>query len=192
MEMRHNRNFILFLLLVSLFQFVWTLESSRIGDAVDDSSLRPLPLERVERVERAGLPNFFRVSKDLYRGGKPEKKGVLELQKLGIRTVVSLLNSKAEESLFRGSGIDYVSIPMSAFFPKRERFRRFLEIVSDPTRFPVFVHCRYGSDRTGVAVALYRIKVQKWTPEEAIHEMVDGGYGFHLIHSDLIRFVRRY
>lgn len=132
------------------------------------------------------------MSRDLYRGGQPEKRGVRELQKLGVRTVVSLRRSKQDESLLRGSGIDCVSIPMSAFFPKREGFRRFLEIVSDPNRVPVFVHCRYGSDRTGAAVALYRVQVQKWRPQEAIREMVDGGYGFHPIHGHLKRFVRRF
>jgi tyrosine-protein phosphatase SIW14 len=145
-----------------------------------------------ERVERPGLPNFFRVSGDLYRGGQPEKIGVSGLKKLRIKTVISLRQSGIDEEIFRSSGMDHVVIPMNAFFPRREGFRRFLEIVSDPARVPVFVHCRYGSDRTGAAVAIYRIKVQGWAPSEAIREMVDGRYGFHWIHGHLKRFVRRF
>lgn len=186
------RAYLWILLIGFLFHSVFILENCRNRDPLAASPLGTLSFGRVERIERAGLPNFFQVSMDLYRGGQPEKSGVRELQKLGVRTVVSLRRSKMDESLFRGSGIDCVSIPMSAFFPKREGYRRFLEIVSDPNRVPVFVHCRYGSDRTGAAVALYRIQVQKWRPQEAIREMVDGGYGFHPIHGHLKRFVRRF
>jgi tyrosine-protein phosphatase SIW14 len=158
-----------------------------------DESVRPeIPCCWAERVEQPGLPNFFRVSGVLYRGGQPEKIGVCALKKLGIKTVINLRQSKVDEEIFRGCGMDQVAIPMNAFFPRREGFRRFLGIVSDPARLPVFVHCRYGSDRTGAAVAIYRIKVQNWSAAEAIREMVDGPYGFHWIHGHLKRFVRRF
>ena len=69
---------------------------------------------------------------------------------------------------------------------------RFLEIVSDPDNLPAFVHCKHGADRTGTAVALYRIKVQNWDAEEAINEMVNGGYNFHRIYRHLKDFVRKF
>ncbi|MFO8058262.1 MAG: tyrosine-protein phosphatase [bacterium] len=37
--------------------------------------------------------------------------------------------------------------------------------------FPVLIHCRGGSDRTGVMVALYRIAFQNWSIEKAKQEM---------------------
>jgi hypothetical protein len=43
----------------------------------------------------------------------------------------------------------------------------------------VLVHCHHGADRTGTMCALYRIAIQGWTKEDAIQEMVQGGYGFH-------------
>ncbi|MBO0722086.1 MAG: dual specificity protein phosphatase family protein, partial [Blastocatellia bacterium] len=43
---------------------------------------------------------------------------------------------------------------------------------------PVFVHCRRGSDRTGVIIALYRIKQDGWTAEQAIKEANLYGMGF--------------
>jgi protein tyrosine/serine phosphatase len=55
---------------------------------------------------------------------------------------------------------------------------RLLAIVTDPARQPVFVHCRRGSDRTGTAVAVYRICVEGWSREAAIDEMVNGGFRF--------------
>jgi protein tyrosine/serine phosphatase len=55
----------------------------------------------------------------------------------------------------------------------------------------VFVHCRYGSDRTGTMIAIYRIAVQNWDREEAIREMVEGGYGFYPMWENLKIYLRR-
>jgi protein tyrosine/serine phosphatase len=38
--------------------------------------------------------------------------------------------------------------------------------------------------------AMYRIVVQGWTKDEAIKEMVDGGYGFHPVWSNIINYVK--
>lgn len=38
---------------------------------------------------------------------------------------------------------------------------------------PVLVHCSAGAQRTGGVVASYRMLIQGWTPEEALHEMQD-------------------
>ncbi|HSH35201.1 MAG TPA: tyrosine-protein phosphatase, partial [Schnuerera sp.] len=35
---------------------------------------------------------------------------------------------------------------------------------------PVYIHCRHGSDRTGMAAALYRIRQQGWSPTKALIE----------------------
>jgi hypothetical protein len=39
-------------------------------------------------------------------------------------------------------------------------------------------------------VAIYRIVVQGWSKDDALKEMVDGGYGFHAFWQDLVRYVR--
>ena len=54
----------------------------------------------------------------------------------------------------------------------------------------MFVHCQHGADRTGTATAVYRIVVEGWTKDEAIREMTQGGYGFHPLWANLIRYVR--
>lgn len=35
----------------------------------------------------------------------------------------------------------------------------------------MLIHCKAGADRTGLAVALYRIEIEKRPPEEALAEM---------------------
>jgi protein tyrosine/serine phosphatase len=38
--------------------------------------------------------------------------------------------------------------------------------------------------------AMYRIVFQGWSKDEAIREMVEGGYGFHSIWSNIIQYVK--
>jgi len=38
--------------------------------------------------------------------------------------------------------------------------------------------------------AMYRIVEQNWSKDEAIKEMVDGGYGFHPTWANIIKYIR--
>lgn len=143
-------------------------------------------------VQREGLPNLHKVSDDLYRGAQPEKEGMIELEKLGIKTIVSFRRSKKDRKLIQGFDFRFVHIPVFTFYPKNRQFAQFLDLFSDPANLPVFVHCKHGADRTGAAVALYRIKIQDWEIDEAVNEMVYGGFNFHRIHSHLKNFIRKF
>lgn len=146
--------------------------------------------DTAQRLDLPGLPNFYRVSAQLYRDGQLKAAGVAELKKLGIRTVVNFSGAEQDHLFFRDSGISLDHLSISVFFPKKRLYRQFLDLFADPANTPVFVHCRHGSDRTGAAVALYRIYIQKWDKEKAIAEMAGAPFGFHRIHSHLKRFVR--
>ena len=63
------------------------------------------------------------------------------------------------------------------------------KIVTNPKRIPVLVHCQHGADRTGIICALYRIIIQGWTKEDAIKEMNQGGFGFHQIWNNLVKWI---
>lgn len=150
------------------------------------------PPEWAVKIEIEGLPNLHKVSDGLYRGAQPKKEGFDGLKKLGIKTIVNFRGSDKDYEHIRGKGFNYYYIPVNTLSPDRRKFERFLEIVSDPANGLVFVHCKHGADRTGAAVALYRIKVQGWEVEKAIDEMVHGGYNFHWIHWHLKRFIRKF
>lgn len=49
----------------------------------------------------------------------------------------------------------------------------FLKIIDDPKNWPVFVHCAEGRDRTGYSVATYRMVIENWSVDDALHEMFD-------------------
>lgn len=39
------------------------------------------------------------------------------------------------------------------------------------------MHCKHGSDRTGLMSAMYRVVVENWSKEDALKEMTQGGFG---------------
>jgi protein tyrosine phosphatase (PTP) superfamily phosphohydrolase (DUF442 family) len=141
-----------------------------------------------------GLPNLFKVSDGLYRGAQPEARGFPELQKLGVKTIVNLRSTHSDRGLMDDAGLaddafDYEELPMQAWHPEQEDVVRFLRIVGDPDRAPVFVHCQYGADRTGLMVAIYRMALQGWSREDALREMREGGYGFHEFWTGIVEFL---
>jgi protein tyrosine/serine phosphatase len=79
---------------------------------------------------------------------------------------------------------------MISWDPETDQVLEFIKIIKNPDNQPVFVHCQHGSDRTGLMCAMYRILVQDWTKDEAIMEMVLGGYGFHPLWRSLIEYIQ--
>lgn len=130
-----------------------------------------------------GVPNFYKVSDDLYRSGPPTAEALQNLKSSTwrIRTVIDLCLSQSNEQEFEHSGLVYKHIPMIGWplFPNEKQVIKFLQIVTDAQKAPVLVHCQHGADRTGLMCAVYRIAVQGWTKERALEEMVEGGFGFH-------------
>ncbi len=135
-----------------------------------------------------GLPNFARVSNDLYRGAQPSKLGFEQLRKMGIKTIVNLCAFGSDQNEIKGLGFYYCQIPSEAWAPKDKNIAAFLRIMKEKKYLPVFIHCQHGADRTGTAVAAYRVVVQGWPKEAAIDEMDQ--YGFHSIWLGLKDYVR--
>lgn len=142
-----------------------------------------------------GIPNFAEIRTGLSRGGQPTKEGIHFLRDKGYRTVISFRSNPSEREAVLGSGMGYVEIPMRAGIfgatpPTEEQVRLFLSVVKDSSRYPVFIHCRRGKDRTGVMSAIYRIEACGWTSDEAIEEMRAFGFSDH--YRGLMRFVQTY
>ncbi|MBI4437298.1 MAG: tyrosine-protein phosphatase [Candidatus Omnitrophica bacterium] len=139
----------------------------------------------------AEIPNFHEVEEGFFRGGQPEEAELQALKTLGFRTVVSLRNERSlirwEEELVEKSGMAFVSIPMTWWkSPTQKQVQTFLDVVRQPERRPLFLHCREGRDRTGAMVALYRI-VEARSVEEAYTEAKR--YGFREGAIPLKRFI---
>jgi len=143
-----------------------------------------------QRLDVPGLPNFYKVSDDLYRGAQPTAEGMRQLKKLGIKTIVNLRSMHSDRDKLGDMELAYEHINMTTLNPQTEDIVRFLQIVTDSNRTPVFVHCQHGADRTGMMCAVYRIAVQGWSKDQAIEEMTRGGFGFHSIWKNMVDYIR--
>lgn len=125
-----------------------------------------------------GLPNFGEVTSTLYRGGQPTHQGFEQLAKMGVNVVVDLRGggTNDEKAAVTKLGMQFVSIPSHCPFPRDEPFAKFLKVIQDNPGKKVFVHCRLGDDRTGMAVAAYRIAFEGWSADDAMKEMKSFGF----------------
>jgi tyrosine-protein phosphatase SIW14 len=160
-----------------------TLELAGIGPSqAQERGSPPTQQSMGSRKSYIGLPNFGEVSPNLFRGGQPGVDGLEALKKMGVSIVVDMRGSRSshEETAVTKLGMQYVSLPWHCPFPKDEPFARFLRLVQDNPRKKIFVHCRLGDDRTGMAVASYRMGIQGWSADDAMNEMKM--FGFSPIH----------
>jgi len=159
------------------------VEASEIADNRPASWAQPVDL--------AGLPNLHRVDEHLYRSAQPTAQGMKNLKQMGFETVVNLRSFHSDRDEIGNTGLGYEHIYMKAWHPERKEIVRFLQIVTNPKRTPVLVHCLHGADRTGTMCAVYRIVVQGWTKEEALREMTEGGFNFHAVFGNLPGWIRK-
>lgn len=111
------------------------------------------------------------------------------LKRIGIETVINLRSFNSDRDEIGLTGLAYERIYVKAWHPEEKEIIRFLQIVTNPKRTPVLVHCQHGADRTGAMSAIYRVAVQGWSKEEAIKEMTQGGFGFHTIWGNLPNWI---
>ncbi|UCD49612.1 MAG: tyrosine-protein phosphatase [Phycisphaerales bacterium] len=137
-----------------------------------------------------GVPNLHRVSPGLFRGAQPTAEGMEQLPRLGITTIVNLRSLHSDRDEIGALPLDYEHIAMKTWEAEDEEVVRFLRIVTNPSRGPVFVHCQRGADRTGTMCAIYRVVIQGWTKDQAVAEMTQGGFGFYEGWQNLIDYVR--
>ncbi len=136
------------------------------------------------------LPNLHQVTPSLYRGAQPDDAGFAELKNLGVKTVVNLRAFHSDRQMTEHAGLAYVHIESKAWHAEDEDVIEFLRVVTNPASGTVFVHCQHGADRTGTMVAVYRVVVQGWSKDQAVNEMIHGGFGFHPVWTNLVDYVQ--
>ena len=135
-----------------------------------------------QKLHLAGIPNAGKVTDVLYRGAQPKEVGFSELKMLGITTIVDLRGEDREKVVWERKraeslGMRFVHIPVSGWSPPTdEQVAQFLSLLHDNPGQKIFVHCRFGEDRTSVFIAAYRIAAEKWSAEQAIKEMYFFGF----------------
>ncbi|MFD2236667.1 tyrosine-protein phosphatase [Aureimonas populi] len=109
------------------------------------------------------LGNFHEVIPgEFYRSSQPDAGEVAEyVERYGIRTIVNLRDEEPDEEM-RGAreaatrlGVETIDYPMSsARFLDQPKAEELAQLLRDVPK-PVLVHCDHGSNRTGLASAIY-------------------------------------
>ncbi len=152
----------------------------------------PRPSDWAEAIESEEIPNFYKVTATLYRGAQPTAEGIRQLKAMGIKTIVSFRSLHRDDDEIGDTKIRYEHIGFDTWKVEHEAIIKFLKIIQDEAKKPVFVHCQHGADRTGAACAVYRMVVCGWAKEKAMDEMVRGGFGFHPIWKNIIRYIEQF
>jgi tyrosine-protein phosphatase SIW14 len=129
----------------------------------------------------SGIRNFRAVNDWLYRGGQPEPDELIQLKDHGVKTIVCLRwNSsaiEAERTRAEELGFNFVYLPLTYWImPKTHELDKFFNVLDDRSAHSVFLHCKHGSDRTGMLIAFYRMAREGWTPDQAYEEMKEAGF----------------
>lgn len=131
------------------------------------------------------LPKRFAavVEGRLYRSGEVVPRQLRHLQEeYGIGRIISLLNpddpaTHLERAAAEQLGLEWCNVPLTGDGASTPAARqRILELLSDPSAPPTLVHCAAGSNRTGLAVGLYRLRCQGWTLDQVLDEMRRFGF----------------
>jgi len=98
------------------------------------------------------------------------------LKEEGIENIIDLENSSAAQKryprLLKQAGLTRFHLPMSsAKVPTAVEWAKIKELMKKP----VYIHCRWGADRTGAIIARYLIEESGYSTVEAWQAVVNGG-----------------
>ena len=111
----------------------------------------------------------------LYRSAQPKGDVLALIRAHQLGSIVNLRGGKdtddwyaAEVEATRKAGIDFFDLPMSAVRrPSRRELLVLLDML-DRCQYPLLVHCKSGSDRTGLVAVLYLMYRKGEPPERAL------------------------
>lgn len=153
-------------------------------------TVKDRPANWAQPVADSSLGNFYRVSDDLYRSEQPTPADIPELQRVGIRTVLSLRHYHHDSRKFDEAHLASLQCRMDAGSVSIPELIEVLRLIRTSPK-PVLVHCWHGSDRTGFVVAGYRMVFMGWTADAAIDELKRGGFGYHaFFYPNVIKALR--
>lgn len=159
--------------------------SSFAGDspaARDERWAVPITLE--------GVPNLHQITPALYRSEQPTALGFRNLEKLGVRTVINLRAFNSDDDEVQGTALRTERVKILTWNVDDDHVIDVMRMLRNPDNGPFLIHCQHGADRTGLMSAMYRILEQGWTVDDALAELQDGGYGYHAMWKNILRYVR--
>jgi protein tyrosine phosphatase (PTP) superfamily phosphohydrolase (DUF442 family)/cytochrome c556 len=150
----------------------------------------PLPIAATAPIDFAGLHHVIRLSEKLYSGGVPEgDSGFQALQRLGVKTIITVDGAQPEVERARKLGMRYVHLPFGYDGCPTPQANAIAKAVRDLPG-PVYLHCHHGKHRSPTAAAFARIALDGVSNEQAVQELQRAGTGKN--YTGLYGDVRRY
>lgn len=131
-----------------------------------------------KQIESENYTNFYRLNDSVYRSEQPSKKGMKELEAMGIKSILNLRRQKTDEKKIKGLNLQLNRIPLKAATIDFDDIFNALRSMQQAEK-PVLVHCWHGSDRTGAIIAASRMVFENWSKEKAIAEFTSKPFGYH-------------
>ncbi len=127
------------------------------------------------------MERFKQVNEHLLRGGAPSNQELQALKNIwGVDRVVSL---DLDEGLRIQKDCEEIGLQQLIIPIENKDLQEVLDFLLNNIdkifnpKYKTFVHCHWGKDRTGLAVAMYRILVEGWSLVQALDEALSLDFG---------------
>ncbi len=107
-----------------------------------------------QRVATAHLPNVVQVHPSVLSGGLPaDRAAFAELQRLGVKTVLSVDGAQPDEAAAAEFGLRYVHLPHGYDGISEERGLELAKALRE-LEGPIYIHCHHGKHRSPAAATV--------------------------------------
>lgn len=164
------------LVLIFVFASGVGLSSSRLQqDGAPSGSSKPQS-DDVPK-ELPGLHNVHRATTKVLLGSEPHgEEAFQQLQKLGVKAIVSVDGATPEVQLARKYGIRYIHIPIGYDAVSQDAALALARVARE-VDVPVYVHCHHGRHRGPAAAAVLCLSNGSLTHAQAVELMKSAGTG---------------
>jgi len=144
--------------------------------------------------EITGIPQFLKLTDQVWTGGQPWLEHLPKLKEAGIKVVLNLRphsenDGAREEAEVKELGMSYFNIPIDSRSPDELDADDFLKLTDEQLRNgPVFIHCAVGA-RVGAFWMIRRVVRDSWQLDKALDEANRIGLRNQ---TRLIEFAREY
>ncbi|HQR05974.1 MAG TPA: hypothetical protein PLN21_04075 [Gemmatales bacterium] len=154
---------------VMVLFMTWSIPGSTVLFPFDDPAGNSLP-------NTPGLHNVFRITEKLLSGSVPEgDTGFQTLQKLGVKTIVTVDGAKPEVERAKKFGMRYVHLPIGYDGVPVDQGLRLAKAVRDLPGL-IYMHCHHGKHRSPAAAVVVKLCLdEKCTVATALELMKQAG-----------------
>jgi protein tyrosine phosphatase (PTP) superfamily phosphohydrolase (DUF442 family) len=135
----------------------------------------PGPASLPRPLNLPGIENAFQAADRVYSGSQPEgDQAFAALQRLGVRTLISVDGTKPEVERAAKYGLRYIHLPHGYDGIASNTAVRLAQ-AAGTVEGPIFVHCHHGKHRGPAAVGVICQATAGWTTNQAVAFMKQAG-----------------